>query len=76
MIAFIRADAVILVARQGHVGRGELRESMDRLTSVPGSRLLGLVMNMVHTPGWSGYDSRYGSQYYYNLKFILDKLAL
>ena len=61
-----KADGVVLVARQGHVGRGELKESMDRLTSVPGCRLLGLVMNMVHAPGWSGYSSRYGSRYYYN----------
>ena len=59
-----KTDGAVLVARQGHVGRHELKEAMDTLTTVSGCRLLGVVMNMAYAPGWSGYGSRYGSHYY------------
>ena len=59
-----KTDGVILVARQSHVGRHELKEAMDTLTTVSGCRLLGVVMNMAYAPGWSGYSSRYRSHYY------------
>jgi polysaccharide biosynthesis transport protein len=66
-----KADGVILVAKQGHVGRHELQEAMDVLSSVAGSKLLGIVMNMAHAPGWYGYTSRYGSRsdYGYHHKY-------
>ena len=60
-----KADGVVMVARQGQVGRQELKDAMEALTSVAGCRLLGVVMNMAYAPGWSGYGSRYGSHYYY-----------
>ena len=37
-----KADGVILVARQGHVGRHESKEAMDTLTTVPGCNLYAL----------------------------------
>jgi polysaccharide biosynthesis transport protein len=58
-----KADGVVMVARQGHIGRHELKEAMDLLSSVSGARLLGVVMNMAHAPGWYGYSSKYGSRY-------------
>jgi polysaccharide biosynthesis transport protein len=60
-----QVDGVIMIARQGHVGRHELKEAVDVLSSVAGCRLLGVVMNMAHAPGWYAYSSRYGSNYHY-----------
>ena len=59
-----KTDGVVVVARQGHVGRHELKDAMDRLTAVSGCRLLGVVMNMAYAPGWTGYSTRYGSRHY------------
>ncbi len=70
-----KTDGVVLVARQGHVGRHELKEAMDTLTAVPGCNLLGVVMNMAYAPGWSGYGSRYGSYSYSNYHKYYSKPA-
>ncbi|MGO9571890.1 MAG: polysaccharide biosynthesis tyrosine autokinase, partial [Desulfomonilaceae bacterium] len=62
------ADGLIMVAKQGHVGRDELRETIDATSSVNGCQTLGVVLNKAHAPRAYGYGYRYfgyGRDYYY-----------
>ncbi len=57
------ADGLILVAKQGHVGRDELREAINATSSMNGRGILGVVLNKAHAPGAAyGYGSRYRFQ--------------
>jgi capsular exopolysaccharide synthesis family protein len=72
------ADGLIMVAKQGHVGRDELREAINETSSVNGCEILGVVLNKAHAPGAYGYGYRYGfrfgSGYYHgNYKYYSDK---
>ena len=72
------ADGLIMVAKQGHVGRDELREAINETSSVTGCEILGVVLNKAHAPGAYGYGYRYGlrfgSGYYHgNYKYYSDK---
>jgi len=62
----LQADGLIMVARQGHVGRDELKEAMKVITSAKACPILGVVMNMAYAPGASRYAYRYASRYYYS----------
>ena len=54
-------DGMVLVAKQGHVGREELRESINSVMAIQGGNVLGVVLNRARPRG-----SRYGySGYYY-----------
>lgn len=59
-------DGVVMVAKQGHVGREDLREAMNTLTRVQGGRILGVVLNKAHPRG-GGYG--YGGYYYYSRNY-------
>jgi polysaccharide biosynthesis transport protein len=58
-------DGMIMVAKQGHVGRQELREAMNRITSIQGGKILGVVLNKAN-PRRGRYG--YGGYYYYYSK--------
>jgi polysaccharide biosynthesis transport protein len=54
-------DGMIMVAKQGHVGREELREAINSVFAIQGGKVLGVVLNKTRPRG-----SRYGySGYYY-----------
>ncbi|MGO9571064.1 MAG: polysaccharide biosynthesis tyrosine autokinase, partial [Desulfomonilaceae bacterium] len=71
------ADGLIMVAKQGHVGRDELREAIDATSSINGCQTLGVVLNKAQAPGAYGYGYRYfgyGRGYYYgNYRYYGDK---
>jgi len=74
------ADGLIMVAKQGHVGRDELREAINATSSLNGCRILGVVLNKAHAPGGYGYGYRYrygfgsGRGYYYgDYKYYSEK---
>jgi Mrp family chromosome partitioning ATPase len=72
------ADGLIMVVRQGHVGRDELREAINETSSVNGCSILGVVLNKARAPGAYGYGYRYGfgygqGYYYGNYKYYGDK---
>ncbi|MBI5570258.1 MAG: polysaccharide biosynthesis tyrosine autokinase [Desulfomonile tiedjei] len=56
-------DGMIMVAKQGHVAREELREAMNSVASIHGGRILGIVLNKAH-PRRGGYGYGYGGYYY------------
>lgn len=62
----LNADGLVMVARQGHVGRDELKEAMGVISSAKACPILGVVMNMAYAPGASKYAYRYGGRYYYS----------
>jgi Mrp family chromosome partitioning ATPase len=64
------ADGLIMVAKQGHVGRDELREAIKETSSVNGCEILGVVLNKASGPGAYGYGRGY---YYGNYKYYSDK---
>jgi capsular exopolysaccharide synthesis family protein len=57
------ADGVVLVARQGYVGKNEISEAIDQVSSVDGANVLGVVFNRSHTPSLYGYGYKYGYRY-------------
>jgi polysaccharide biosynthesis transport protein len=66
-------DGMIMVAKQGHVARQELREAMTRITSIQGGRVLGVVLNKANPRrgryGYGGYYYYYSKNYkYYGTK--------
>jgi capsular exopolysaccharide synthesis family protein len=74
------ADGLIMVAKQGHVGRDDLREAINSTSSINGCGLLGVVLNKASGPGAYGYGYRYryglgyGRGYYYgNYKYYDEK---
>jgi polysaccharide biosynthesis transport protein len=68
-IISFNADGLVMVARQGHVGRTELREAMEIISSANGCPLLGVVMNGAYAPGASKYWYRYQGHYYYSNRY-------
>jgi len=62
----LNVDGLVMVARQGHVGRDELREAMEIISSTNGCPLLGVVMNRAYAPGASRYGYQYRGHYYYS----------
>jgi polysaccharide biosynthesis transport protein len=56
-------DGMIMVAKQGHVAREELREAMNSVASIHGGQVLGIVLNKAH-PRRGGYGYGYGGYYY------------
>jgi capsular exopolysaccharide synthesis family protein len=70
------ADGLIMVAKQGEVGRDELRDAINATSFVNGCAILGVVLNKAHPPGGSygyRYGFRYASGYYYrNYKYYSD----
>jgi len=68
-VVSFNADGLVLVARQGHVGRSELKEAVEIITSTKGCPLLGVVMNGVYAPGASKYWYRYQGHYYYSNRY-------
>ena len=74
------ADGLIMVAKQGHVGRDDLREAISATSSINGCGILGVVLNKASGPGAYGYGYRYrygfgyGRGYYYgNYKYYDEK---
>jgi polysaccharide biosynthesis transport protein len=72
------ADGLIMVAKQGNVGRDELREAINETSAINGCAILGVVLNKAHAPGAYGYGYRYGfgyghGYYYGNYKYYGDK---
>lgn len=59
-------DGMIMVAKQGHVARQELREAMSRITSIQGGKVLGVVLNKANPRG-GRYG--YGGYYYYSKNY-------
>ena len=55
-------DGLIMVAKQGGVGRDELREAIRVFSAANACPLLGVVLNLARFPGRFGY--RYGGYYY------------
>jgi Mrp family chromosome partitioning ATPase len=71
---------LIMVAKQGHVGRDDLREAISATSSINGCGILGVVLNKASGPGAYGYGYRYrygfgyGRGYYYgNYKYYDEK---
>ena len=60
----IHTDGVIMVVKQGEVGREELSEALSTLSGMHGCRLLGVVFNQVNVGG-RGLGYRYGKRYYH-----------
>jgi len=58
------ADGLLLVAKQGHVHRDELREAVRVASSLNGCKLLGVVFNGAYAPGGYRYGYKYGRGYY------------
>lgn len=58
------ADGLLLVAKQGHVHREELREAIRVAQSLNGCKLLGVVFNKAYAPGGYRYGYKYGRGYY------------
>ncbi|MFA6224406.1 MAG: Wzz/FepE/Etk N-terminal domain-containing protein [Desulfomonilaceae bacterium] len=56
-------DGVVLVARQGYVGKNEVAEAIDQVTAIDGVNLLGLVFNRTYAPALYGYGYKYGYRY-------------
>lgn len=65
----LNVDGLVMVARQGHVGRDELREAMQIISSTNGCPILGVVMNGAYAPGASRYGYRYHGHYYYSNRY-------
>jgi len=63
----IHTDGVIMVVKQGDVGREELSEALGTLSGTQGCRLLGVVFNQVQAGRGVGYrySGRYHSGYGY-----------
>ena len=53
------ADGLIMIVKQGHVGRDDLREAISATSSINGCGMLGVVLNKAHGPGAYGYGYRY-----------------
>lgn len=57
------ADGLIIVARQGYVGKNEISEAIDQVSAVDGANVLGVVFNRAHSPALYGYGYKYGYRY-------------
>ena len=57
------ADGVVLVARQGYVGKNEIAEAIEQVNSVDGANVLGVVFNKAYAPALYGYGYKYGYRY-------------
>ncbi|MFH0957608.1 MAG: polysaccharide biosynthesis tyrosine autokinase [Pseudomonadota bacterium] len=57
------ADGLVIVARQGYVGKNESSEAIDQVSAVDGANVLGVVFNRAHTPSLYGYGYKYGYRY-------------
>lgn len=57
------SDGLVVVARQGYVGKNELVEAIDQVSAVDGVNVLGVVFNRAHTPALYGYGYKYGYRY-------------
>ncbi|MDR3604257.1 MAG: polysaccharide biosynthesis tyrosine autokinase [Syntrophaceae bacterium] len=56
-------DGLVVVARQGYVGKNEITEAIDQVSSVDGANILGVVFNRAHAPALYGYGYKYGYRY-------------
>lgn len=56
-------DGLVLVARQGYVGKNEIAEAIDQVSSVDGANVLGVVFNRAYAPALYGYGYKYGYRY-------------
>ncbi len=56
------SDGVLIVVRHGRTSRDQLRESVDRITSV-GGRIIGGIVNRSPERGTDGYGYGYGYGY-------------
>jgi polysaccharide biosynthesis transport protein len=56
-------DGLVIVARQGYVGKNEITEAIDQVSSVDGANVLGVVFNRAHAPALYGYGYKYGYRY-------------
>ncbi len=65
-------DGMIMVAKQGHVGREELREALNSVVAIQGGKVLGVVLNKARPRGtrygYSGYYYYYSRNYKYYSK--------
>ena len=59
-----QSDGAVVVVRQDHTTRDQLRHSLERLAAV-GARQLGVTLNMVGARGGSGHGDGYGYGYGY-----------
>jgi capsular exopolysaccharide synthesis family protein len=57
------ADGLVIVARQGYVGKNEISEAIDQVSAVDGANVLGVVFNRAHSPALYGYGYKYGYRY-------------
>jgi capsular exopolysaccharide synthesis family protein len=65
-------DGLILVARQGYVGKNEIAEAIDQVSSVDGANVLGVVFNRAYAPALYSRGYKYGYRYgghYYNQSY-------
>ena len=69
------ADGLIMVAKQGHLGRDALREAINATSSVNGCEILGVVLNKAHASGEYGFPYfGYNRDYYYgNYRYYGDR---
>lgn len=58
-----QTDGLVVVARQGYVGKNEIVEAIDHVRAVDGANILGIVFNRAHAPALYGYGYRYGYRY-------------
>lgn len=56
-------DGLVIVARQGYVGKNEIVEAIDQVSAVDGANILGVVFNRAYTPALYGYGYKYGYRY-------------
>ncbi|MGB6066789.1 MAG: polysaccharide biosynthesis tyrosine autokinase [Desulfomonilaceae bacterium] len=69
------ADGLIMVAKQGHLGRNALREALNATSSVNGCEILGVVLNKAHASADYGFPYfGYNRDYYYgNYRYYGDR---
>ncbi|MGC8659029.1 MAG: GumC family protein [Desulfomonilaceae bacterium] len=58
-----QTDGLVIVARQGYVGKNEIVEAIDHVNAVDGAHILGVVFNRAHAPALYGYGYKYGYRY-------------
>ncbi len=56
-------DGLVVVVRQGYVGKNEIVEAIDHISAVDGANILGVVFNRAHAPALYGYGYKYGYRY-------------
>ena len=69
----LQADGMIMVVKQGAVGRDELSEAIKNASQLNGCRFLGVVFNKAHAAPGSGYYGLGGGYYYKHYSYYHSK---